>query len=187
MIGLARRIGIWLCMGLIAATAAQAQQSSYPVFQPVVPVVSVNREALLQKSQYGQALMGVLTRRQSALVEENEALSAKLEQEELELTELRKTLTPEEFNPLAEVFDNKVKEVRRTQDQKSVDLAKALETSRFRFFRHAEAVIGQLMSENGIVFVLDESAVWLSKGGDVTQAVIDRLDAAYAAGELPVE
>ena len=166
---------------------AAAQQTSFPVYEPVVPVVSINRELLIQRSEYGKTLIGSLAQRQSDLIVENETLATTLEREELELTELRKTLEPEEFAPLAEAFDTKVKDVRRQQDQKALDLAKQLEAARFRFFRQAEGVIAQMMQENGILFVLDEAAIWMSQGGDVTAAVIERLDAAYAAGELPLE
>lgn len=190
MIGRARR-----CVGAVLASLcvsapvmAQTQVDAvYPVFRSMPEVVSVNRERLIQTSQFGRALRGNLAVQQADLVAENEALAKDLEREELELTELRKTLTQQEFAPLAEAFDVKVKDVRRSQDQKAVELAQALEGARFRFFRQAERVIAQLMNENGIVFVLDESAVWISQGGDVTNLVIEQLDAAYLAGELSLE
>jgi hypothetical protein len=43
------------------------------------------------------------------------------------------------------------------------------------------------MEENNIVFVLDESAVWITQGGDFTDVVIERLDVAYQAGDLSLE
>jgi len=35
--------------------------------------------------------------------------------------------------------------------------------------------------------VLDESAVWIAQGGDITKLIIKRLDAAFQAGQLPLE
>lgn len=160
---------------------------TYPIYRELPEIVSVNRDRLIQASEFGKALIDVLTARQRQLVDENEALALDLEREELELTDLRKTTSPEEFSPLAEAFDEKVKEVRSRQDQKAVELAQALEGARFRFFRQAERVISQLMQDNGIVFVMDETAVWISQGGDVTNLVIERLDAAYKAGKLSLE
>jgi Skp family chaperone for outer membrane proteins len=180
-------------LGTVATLLLAAQNSfaqvaqSYPTYNDSPQVVSVNRERLIQNSAFGRALIASLSTKQTALVEENETLAQNLEREELELTELRKSLTSDVFSPLAEAFDVKVKEVRRVQDQKAIDLAKLLEGARFRFFRQAERVIAQLMKENGIVFVLDESAVWISQGGDVTNVVIERLDSAYEAGELAFE
>ncbi len=166
---------------------AVAQDATFPVFQDGPAIVSINRERLIQRSDFGRALIKVLSDRQAALVKENETLAQDLEREERELTELRKTLTPAEFTPLAEAFDAKVKEVRRVQEQKGVELTKSLENARFRFFRQAEQIIVKLMADRGIQFVLDESAIWLSQGGDVTNLVIERLDAAYGAGELTLE
>lgn len=186
-----RSFRIGCCAILIGASSGLAVWAQtapkYPVYRETPEVVSVNRERLIQTSAFGRALVQTLSVQQKNLVEENDALTQDLEREERELTEVRKTLSSEEFAPLAEAFDEKVKDTRRTQDQKAVELAQALEGARFRFFRQAERVIAQLMQENGIVFVLDESAVWISQGGDVTNLVIERLDAAYRTGELSLE
>jgi Skp family chaperone for outer membrane proteins len=183
------RIVLGALIGMACAASSLNAQAieKYHVFEDTPLVVSVNREGLIQGSEFGKALINSLSEQQSALVLENETFAKDLEREELELTELRKTLSAEEFGPLAEAFDVKVKEVRRVQDEKTVALAKSLEAARFRFFRQAERLIGQLMQDNGIVFVLDEGAVWLSRGGDVTNLVIERLDAAYASGQLALE
>ncbi|WP_069299402.1 OmpH family outer membrane protein [Neptunicoccus sediminis] len=169
------------------STTALAQTRDFPLYSQSLPIVSINREALIQRSDLGRHLSSVLAELQTALVSENETLAATLEQEELDLTDLRKTMSAEDFAPMAEAFDAKVKKTRREQDQKSVDLARTLESMRFRFFRQAESIIAQLMQEQGIVFVLDESAVWMSQGGDVTNIVIERMNSAYAAGEISIE
>lgn len=181
-----RGLGFGFALTLLCWSAT-AQTSTFPVYEPTLPVVSINRENLFQRSDLGMQLSDVLSKRQAALVAENDRLAATLEQEELELTELRKTLSAAKFEPMAEAFDVKVKNVRRVQDQKSVDLAKALESMRFRFFRQAESVIAKMMQESGILFVLDEKAIWMSQGGDVTNTVIERMNSAYAAGEISIE
>ena len=181
-----RAFGLGFALTL-SCWSAMAQTSSFPVYYLTLPIVSISREALFQRSDLGNHLSEVLSKRQAALVAENDRLAATLEQEELELTELRKKLSAEKFAPMAEAFDAKVKKVRRVQDQKSVDLAKALESMRFRFFRQAESVIAQMMQESNILFVLDENAIWMSKGGDVTNTVIERMNTAYAAGEISIE
>ena len=183
--------GISIVMGALIAgclsAPIRAQTTNFPVYQQSMSIVSINREQLIQQSEYGRALIGSLSKQQTELAAENETLLKDLEREELELTGLRKTMSSEEFRPLADAFDAKVRGVRQAQDQKLVDLAKALENARFRFFRQAEGVIAKIMQENDIVFVLDENVVWLSRGGDVTELVINRLNAAYGAGELPLE
>jgi Skp family chaperone for outer membrane proteins len=160
---------------------------SYQIYRDSAEIVSVNRDRLIQSSEFGKALVNVLTTRQQQLVEENASLALDLEREERELTDARKTLTPEEFGPLAKIFDNKVKDVRRRQERKAVELSQALEEMRGRFFNQTERLIRRLMEENNIVFVLDESAVWITQGGDFTDVVIERLDVAYQAGDLSLE
>lgn len=184
------RFSLWsvLAIGFIEPQYTWAQDSTaYPIFQQMPTVVSVNRENLIQRSDYGKALIETLVASQQKLRSENDTLLLELEDEERKLTELRKTMAAEDFAPLAEAFDVKVKSVRRLQDQKGVELTKALEAARFRFFRQSERIISQLMKENGIVFVLDANAIWISQGGDVTNLVIERLNDAYKAGELTLE
>lgn len=175
------------CLLMAGGSGTLAQTRDFPLYNQSLPIVSINREALVQRTELGRYLSDVLAELQTALVAENETLAATLEQEELDLTELRKSMSAEDFAPMAEAFDAKVKKTRREQDQKSVDLARSLESMRFRFFRQAESIIVQLMQEQGIVFVLDESAVWMSQGGDVTNIVIERMNSAYAAGEISIE
>ena len=156
----------------------------FQVYRDSPEVVSVNRDRLIQESKFGKVLVDALTLRQRQLIKENGSLASDLEREERELTAVRKTLDPDEFSRLAKAFDEKVKDVRRRQDQKAVELSKAREDARFRFFGEVEQLIKQLMKENGIVFVLDESVVWIAQGGDITRLIIERLDAEFLAGEL---
>lgn len=171
----------------LVGTAVIPQQTSFPVFRPSVSIVSINREMLIENSRYGQATLDQVSKKRAELVAQNDTLTKALEHEELELTKLRKTLAAEEFTPLAEAFDVKVNKIRRTQGQKETQLLQQLETVRAQFFRQAEGVIAQMMQENRILFVLNAENVWLSQGGDITSAVIDRLDAAFSAGELTLE
>ena len=174
--------------GATIALPVVAQGSPpYQIYREPAEVVSVNRDRLIQGSKFGKALIDALTILQQRLVEENASLAADLEREERELTDVRKTIASGEFSILAKAFDEKVKEVRRRQDQKAIELAQALEGAKFRFFNEAEQMITQLMKDNGIVFVLDESAVWIAQGGDITKLIIKRLDAAFQAGQLPLE
>ena len=129
--------------------------------------------------------MGVLARQQETLVAENDRLLAELEREERALTDARKTMTSEEFAPLAAAFDQKANSIRATQEAKARDLAKALETARFRFFREIEPVIIKIMQDRGVSVLLTEQAVMLSASeADITAAVLERLDVLHSIGEL---
>lgn len=174
-----------MLLALSGANAAQAQQ--FPVFQDRLPVASIDREKLFSNSAYGQALLAQMTVKQTELVAENDRLQADLEREERELTGLRKAIPAEEFLPLAEAFDAKANRIRQDQTQKAAALTKQLETARFVFFRRTEAVIRELMIERGIIYVLNNQAILMSTGeGDITQLVMDSLDALFASGDLQV-
>jgi len=173
-------------LAVLVPLAASAQQ--FPVFEQTVPVASLNREDLFKKSAYGKALLEQLNQKQKHLSDENTELYTNLESEELELTSLRKKITPEEFEPLAKDFDTKANKIRAQQRQKLAELNNELEKARFAFFRRSEVVIRRLMQERGIIYVLNEQAILVSTGeGDITRDVINRLDALFANGALPVE
>ena len=185
----------WAIMAAVvvasSTSSVYAQDTStetYPVYEERFPVASLNRERLLAESAYGKALIGRLTDRQTALAEENLNLQSDLEEEERALTEQRKILTAQEFKPLAEAFDTKVKSIRRVQEDKRLQLEKALQNARFGFFRRTEVIIAEIMQTRGIQFLLDEQAVLLSTGqGDITNEVITVLDQLFAEGALPIE
>ncbi len=167
------------------ATSVAAQQ--YQVFEDALPIASINRDRLFNDSAYGRALLARISERQKALVSENDRLQAELEQEERELTELRKQIPLQEFAPLAAEFDEKVKRIRQEQSGKSEQLTEDLEAARFSFFRRTEDIIKELMAERGIIYILDEQAVLLSTGeGDITAAAMERLDGMFADGSLQV-
>ncbi len=173
-------------LALLVPQVAPAQQ--YPVFQETLPIASLNREDLFNKSDYGRALLAQLNKKKEQLAAENTELYTNLEREELELTALRKQITPEEFAPLAKAFDTKANKIRSRQRQKLTDLNNQLERARFTFFRHSETVIRNLMQENGILYVLNAQAILVSTGeGDITGEVIRRLDKLFADGSLTVE
>jgi Skp family chaperone for outer membrane proteins len=175
-----------MVLALLAPQVASAQQ--FPVFQETLPIASLNREDLFNKSDYGRALLAQLNKKKEQLAAENTELYTNLEREELELTALRKQIPPEEFAPLAKAFDTKANKIRSRQRQKLADLNSQLEHARFTFFRHSETVIRNLMQETGILYVLNEQAILVSTGeGDITDEVIQRMDQMFANGTLTVE
>ena len=105
--------------------------------------------------------------------------------EERTLTDLRPSLTPEEFRQRADAFDTRVEEIRAERGQRSEDLARQLEAEVQRFFNLALPVLDQLMADEGIIGLLrPENMVLWSEWLDVTDMAIARLDAAFeAAGQ----
>lgn len=165
-----------------------AQAVGYPVASEALPVATLDRERLISESTYGRALLDALASRQAALVEENARLAADLEAEELALTKARKTMAPEEFRPLAEAFHAKANRIRAEQEAKAVALARDLESARQRFFREIEPVLLRLMNEEGVLILLNASAViYAVDAADLTDRVLAVLNRMHAEGELGQE
>lgn len=164
-------ICILLGWGVFAPQFVFAQ--SFPVFQEDLKVASINQDRLFRESQYGLAILAELDATSAELAADNRNIEEALRAEELELTELRKTETPEAFRARAVAFDAKVKRTRAQQEQKLTDIRQSLEQARTDFFAQVAPVLEQLMREKGLVFILDSKAILVSlSDGDITDEAI---------------
>lgn len=175
-----RFILLSLFLGLVGVTApAQAQTLG----QLVSPILTIDREAIFGLSQFGQRVTAELEAESQALAEETRKIEQELEAEELDLSERRATMTPEEFRALADAFDEKVVELRADRDAAQTSFLQRLEQAELEFYTRIGPVLGQMMQERGAVAILDKRSVLLSINAiDVTQAAISRIDAVIGAG-----
>jgi len=158
-----------------AAPAGHAQDAQGG--QPVSPVLTIDSDRLFEDSAYGRQTLESLEARGAELAAENRRIEAELEAEEQELTELRPTMQPAEFRTLADDFDARVQDIRRTQDNKSRALNTELEDRRIVFLNSAVPILEQLMRETGAVVVLEMRTVFISSNAiDVTSVAIERID-----------
>lgn len=165
-----------LALSLLVGAALQAQ--TFPVFPQTGGVAILDQERLFQESEFGKARLAEIRARSQELADENRAIQEQLEKEELELTELRKTEEPEAFSKLATDFDTKVKALRGEQEAKRVEISNALEAAQSQFIEIAQPIIGRLMGELGVTFILDSDAVVFSTPeGDITNEAIARVNA----------
>lgn len=181
----------WIRQCLIAGALFCAPVSSF--VSPVLaqqgaqsaPYRILDPDRLLQESALGQQILAANRTAELALEAENAALAEQLIAEERTLTDLRPSLTPEEFRQRADAFDTRVEEIRAERGQRSEDLARQLEAEVQRFFNLALPVLDQLMADEGIIGLLrPENMVLWSEWLDVTDMAIARLDAAFeAAGQ----
>jgi Skp family chaperone for outer membrane proteins len=202
---------------LLGAGAAFAQAQPTPQVELPPPVLTIDADRLLAESTVGRALLEdveAAARRLSdeveqmaqRLAEENRSIEADLLAEERALTERRSMMSPDEFRPLAEAFDEKVQRLRSEQDEKEQlylaereaterALADLREEGRQRFFREAVPVLSEIVREQGALVLLDRRDVFLSADAiDITNVAIARIDAAVAppedatpGGEAPTE
>jgi Skp family chaperone for outer membrane proteins len=171
------------CLSLQSPAAAVAQ--SYPTSDQFLPVATIDQERLFTDSLFGKAFTEKLRKDANALDEENIRITKELTDEETALTEKRKELTNEEFRKLAATFNDKVEAIRRDQAQKQKNLNAAQIQGQLAFFAEAKPIIVDLMNELGILFILNDKAIFMAgSSGDITNSAIERIDQILGAGIL---
>jgi Skp family chaperone for outer membrane proteins len=147
------------------------------------PIVTLDRDRLFEGSLMGKAILKRLEQASNDLIAENRRLEQALEQEERDLTELRKTLPAEDFRTVAAEFDTRVEELRAAQDAKSRVITRQRELDQQIFFEAAVPILGRLMTEIEAVAIIDRSAIILTFDRlDITDLAIDRLDTELGEG-----
>ena len=174
---------------LTAPAALQAQSVGAVVPGPEgvqsSPILTINEAALFGGSAWGRRVQAELERRSRELSEENDRSYDELAALEEELTALRATLPPEEFRARAEAFDAHAEAVRAERQAALRPLNEFAEGERDDFFALVIPILAEVMAERGAVVILDQRMVFVSADAvDVTQALIDRIDARIGAGPL---
>ncbi|GAA6157931.1 hypothetical protein NBRC116589_01050 [Ruegeria sp. HU-ET01832] len=174
---------LWALCVLLSAffvSATQAQQLSVPSST----VLTISSERLFADSEFGQRVLREIEAEGTLLAEENERIVVELSKEEKDLTELRTQVTPEEFRPLAEAFDNKVQTHRDGQRAKLDALSRRSEEAQQLFFETIQPVLIDLLRETGATVIIERSSVFLSSDRtDVTETAIARINAAIGDGQ----
>ena len=152
------------------------------------PILTIDSEQLFETSEYGKQTIKEFEARATELASENRKIEEELIEEERALTELRPTISAQEFRVLADAFDAKVQQTRAAQDGKSRALNSELDDRRVVFLNAAVPVLEQLMREAGAAVVLERRSVFIgSNAVDITRAAVERLDIALANDELTPE
>jgi Skp family chaperone for outer membrane proteins len=176
-----RLAGVLLALALALPVRAQTPQLELPP-----PVLTIDAERLLAESAFGQGIAAEVEEAARRLAEENRRIEAELLAEERALTDRRAILSPDEFRPLAEAFDEKVQVLRAGQDAKQRALSEIGEEGRQRFFREAVPVLSEIVRERGALVLLDRRDVFLSADAiDITEEAIARIDAQLPAPAAP--
>lgn len=169
--------------GLVAMLAWFAPVSAQQLGTLQSPILTIEAERLFNDSAFGQRIAQEREAESAVLSAENRRIEAELTTEEQDLTERRGTMEPEAFRVLADAFDEKVQEIRRTQDAKARALTQSREADRVAFLQAAAPVLEQLMREAGAAVLLERGSVFLSLNAtDVTDTAIERVDAAIGDG-----
>lgn len=169
------QIAAVLVAALFVAQAAPAQQSAQ--------VLTIDQDRLFAETDFGDRVAASLAEEANALSTENRRIEAELTVEERELTELRPTLSLEEFQALANAFDEKVQQIRIEQDAKSRELQAKTEERRQQFFTQIVPILGQIVRERGALVIMNRRDVFLSADSiDITEEAISRINASLGDG-----
>jgi len=150
---------------------------NFPTSDQFQSIATINQDRLFAGSLFGKAFAKKFKEDTKVLAEENHRIETELSNEENDLTQKRKELPNEEFRKLATAFNDKVEIIRHDQSEKLNKLNASRIQAQRMFFLKAKPIIVDLMRERGILFVLNDQAIFMSaSSGDITDSAIERID-----------
>lgn len=166
-----------------ASLPALAQQEGSAAPRSMSGVLVLNQERLIGQSAYGQRIQRELEAVSSELSAENRRIEARLTEEELDLTEMRDTMPPDEFRVLADAFDERVETIRSAQEAKARDITEQADAAQAQFFERAAPILLEIVRARGAAVLMDSRAVLLSaERVDITGEAIAAIDEALGDG-----
>ena len=159
---------------LVAQSLSAAEKSE---------LLTVDMTKLLRSSDFGKNIIAANNIARKKLQSENEELEKKLLLEEKELSELRKTLSIEEFRPKALEFDKRVTIIRAEQGKKEEFLNKKVRKEESDFFKRIYPVLYEILIERGGLILVDQRNVILwDNSVDITDDAIQAINQALGDG-----
>ncbi len=176
-----RRLAFALAVALVTGPLPAVAQTNR--IEVPSPILTVDQERLFTDSAWGRRVQAELAAQSRDLNAENRAIEDELVAEEQALTDLRATISAEEFRDRAAAFNEKVVGLRDAQDSKSRELAAQRDAERQRFFSSIVDILAKVVSERGAVAILDQRAIVLSVSAvDITDEAIARIDVTLTDG-----
>lgn len=140
-------------------------------------VYTIDMSKLIKQTKIGKKIILEDNISRQKLQSENERLEAELLLEEKELSEIRETLTADEFRLKAQEFDKKVTIIRTEQGQKEQDLIVENRKNESEFFKKIYPLLYGLLLERGGSILIDQSnAVLWDSSVDLTIDAINLID-----------
>lgn len=171
-----------LALALSAGAMSVSAQESAPT-APASPILTLDQERLFAETAWGKRAAVRIAEASAELAAENRRIEAELTAEERALTDKRATMPVEEFREAADDFDDKVTEIRQTQDAKARAIGQMQDAERQRFFAAAFPALSEVLRRRGAVAVLDSRAIFLAADViDVTDELIAEIDESIGDG-----
>ena len=140
---------------------------------------TVDMTKLLRSSEFGKNIIAANNIARKKLQSENQELEKKLLLEEKELSELRKTLSVEEFRPKALEFDKRVSTIRAEQGKKEEILNKKVRKEETDFFKRIYPLLYEILIERGGLILVDQRNIILwDNSVDITDDAIQAINQA---------
>lgn len=175
------RVGGCALVLAIYGAGVRAQEVTVQPPQAPAQVLLIDQDRLFSGSVFGQAVGGVIDRVGRDLSAQNREIEDVLTQEEQRLTELRSSLSIEDFRLRAAEFDARVVEIRSEQDAKNRALGAYAEAARQRFLEIMGPILIDLVQRSGSEVLMDRRAVIFARDDiDITDEAIAAIDAALA-------
>ena len=135
---------------------------------------TVDLEKLLKLSDPGKSIILANNMARQALQNENEKLETELLSEEKEISELRKTLSIDEFRVKALDFDKRVTIIRKEQAEKEKLLIEKVRKEEAKFLKQIYPLLYELLSDKGGSVLIDQRNVILWENSvDITNEAIN--------------
>ena len=136
-------------------------------------IFTIDMNKLLKLSNFGLNIAKRNNLSRQNLQNENDALEAELLLEEKALSELRNTLTTDEFREKAIEFDLKVSGIRAEQAKKEKNLVSKIRKEEAEFYTQVYPLLYELVSDRGGLVLLDQRNVILwDSSVDITNDAI---------------
>lgn len=175
------RVGGCALVLAIYGAGVRAQEVTVQPPQAPAQVLLIDQDRLFSGSVFGQAVGGVIDRVGRDLSAQNREIEDVLTQEEQRLTELRSSLSIEDFRLRAAEFDARVVAIRSEQDAKNRALGAYAEAARQRFLEIMGPILIDLVQRSGAEVLMDRRAVIFARDDiDITDEAIAAIDAALA-------
>ena len=144
---------------------------------------TVDMTRLLRSSEFGKNIIVANNIARKKLQSENEELEEKLLLEEKKLSELRKTLSIEEFRPKALEFDKRVSVIRAEQGEKEEFLNKKVRKEESEFFKKIYPFLYEiLIARGGLILVDQRNVILWDNSVDITDDAIQAINQALGSG-----
>ena len=175
------RVGGCALVLAIYGAGVRAQDISVQPPQAPAQVLLIDQDRLFSGSVFGQAVGGVIDRVGRDLSAQNREIEDVLTQEEQRFTELRSSLSIEDFRLRSAEFDARVVEMRSEQDAKNRALGAYAEAARQRFLEIIGPILIDLVQRSGAEVLMDRRAVIFARDDiDITDEAIAAIDATLA-------